>query len=384
MKNISDKNFKEWFGDSKVIDENGNPLVVYHGTNSDFSKFKPSKSVGTHNEIDQIEGIYFTDNKEGANWYALVENDPRFLKSVYLYMKNPYYADNYNQLKEELKIDKLKQVKNRLINLGHDGLIMNKGFYSGGGPFKLYLVFEPDQIKIINTKNFTFSESKLINRNMKKLVQESLDEFIINDKTWLNEVYLEDIPKETIISKKFDDNVKEYIHNNLEDYAYAYKYEVGLEDKEDEEIIESEDFKLWIENEIENKYDDAVSRLEDIPRENGKIRIWREIAVDKNWFEHFKKEGKRLGIYWSFDRNAAEAHWGYNQDGKNIYAKIEAIVDEKYIDWVDTIKCNLNFYTGEEEKEIRLFKNTPIKIEKLWINLEEQDISAIKNKIFKA
>lgn len=38
----------------------------------------------------------------------------------------------------------------------------------------------------------------------------------------------------------------------------------------------------------------------------------------------------------------------------------------------------------EDEKEIRLFKNTPLKINKLWINDEEVDITFIKNKIFKA
>ena len=26
------KEFDEWFGESKVVDENGDPLVVYHGT----------------------------------------------------------------------------------------------------------------------------------------------------------------------------------------------------------------------------------------------------------------------------------------------------------------------------------------------------------------
>lgn len=33
-------NFKRWFGDSKVVDSNGEPLVVYHGTNQDFDTFK--------------------------------------------------------------------------------------------------------------------------------------------------------------------------------------------------------------------------------------------------------------------------------------------------------------------------------------------------------
>ncbi|MCL2282499.1 MAG: hypothetical protein FWC26_04195, partial [Fibromonadales bacterium] len=32
--------FKRWFGDSKVVDEQGKPLVVYHGTNAEFTEFK--------------------------------------------------------------------------------------------------------------------------------------------------------------------------------------------------------------------------------------------------------------------------------------------------------------------------------------------------------
>lgn len=32
-------NFWKWFGDSKVVDEQGRPLVVYHGTGSDFNEF---------------------------------------------------------------------------------------------------------------------------------------------------------------------------------------------------------------------------------------------------------------------------------------------------------------------------------------------------------
>ena len=32
--------FKNWFGDSKVVDENGNPIVVYHGSGTTFWEFK--------------------------------------------------------------------------------------------------------------------------------------------------------------------------------------------------------------------------------------------------------------------------------------------------------------------------------------------------------
>jgi len=49
--------FKKWFGDSKVVDAEGNPLVVYHGTpNASFDEFK--------------EESHFTDNPEYASVYT--------------------------------------------------------------------------------------------------------------------------------------------------------------------------------------------------------------------------------------------------------------------------------------------------------------------------
>ena len=37
--------FKNWFGDSKVVDENGEPLVVYHGTNKNITSFKANRPM---------------------------------------------------------------------------------------------------------------------------------------------------------------------------------------------------------------------------------------------------------------------------------------------------------------------------------------------------
>lgn len=42
-----EENFKRWFGDSKVVDEEGNPLVMYHGSPSKKIKsFKNPRSIG--------------------------------------------------------------------------------------------------------------------------------------------------------------------------------------------------------------------------------------------------------------------------------------------------------------------------------------------------
>ena len=79
---VRTKAFKEWFGDwendiensSKVIDENGEPLVVYHGTDSYFEEFIKNKiSTGADNGSigDLGEGFYFAKDKKIAEIFSL-------------------------------------------------------------------------------------------------------------------------------------------------------------------------------------------------------------------------------------------------------------------------------------------------------------------------
>ena len=66
--------FKKWFGDSKVVDEKGKPLVVYHGTKGDFSRFNKTRTgtgstmFGTY-EVER-HGIFVTPITELANDFA--------------------------------------------------------------------------------------------------------------------------------------------------------------------------------------------------------------------------------------------------------------------------------------------------------------------------
>lgn len=61
------RNFWRWFGDSKVTDADGLPLVVYHGTRRAFDVFTPSKPRGA---AGNPEGIYFSPDKSTAEEYA--------------------------------------------------------------------------------------------------------------------------------------------------------------------------------------------------------------------------------------------------------------------------------------------------------------------------
>ena len=74
--------FKRWFGDSKVVDAEGKPLVVYHGTTADFSVFDAAKIKRDAGG----SGFYFTTDREQRGY---AEGDDANVMPVYLSIQNP-------------------------------------------------------------------------------------------------------------------------------------------------------------------------------------------------------------------------------------------------------------------------------------------------------
>lgn len=87
--------FKRWFGDSKVVDANGDPLVVYHGTpNGTFNTFDPAAISDMALMSAQGPGFYFTDKKNATQYTKPVNKSRGFspdkkLYEVYLSIQNP-------------------------------------------------------------------------------------------------------------------------------------------------------------------------------------------------------------------------------------------------------------------------------------------------------
>ena len=130
--NLND-NFWKWFGNSKIVDENGNPLICYHGTNNKFNSF--NKSINGHFGA----GIYFTPN------YSVGKSYGSKLKSVYLKMENPLWFNR--DMPEEL--EKAVYFRNKELLKDYDGIIV--GFPENGMDFvSEIIVFEPNQIKSID------------------------------------------------------------------------------------------------------------------------------------------------------------------------------------------------------------------------------------------
>lgn len=97
-KNTETLQFKEWFGKSKVVDEEGKPLVVYHGSTADFTEFS-YKFVNRNGQADG-RGFYFTDNRSFAEGY---QNKDGKLFEVYLSIQKPLNPDKLTITKAELR-----------------------------------------------------------------------------------------------------------------------------------------------------------------------------------------------------------------------------------------------------------------------------------------
>jgi hypothetical protein len=150
---------------------------------------------------------------------------------------------------------------------------------------------------------------------------------------------------------------------------------------DDEDIIETPEFVEYVQSELESKFEEVKYDIGYITK-NGWITIYREMTVDPRWLNNLKRN-KRLGIYWSWDKHAAEAHWGSFGKGHRSILLVSQ-VKEIHVDWVDTFKLNIHPSLGEEEKEIRLFKNTPIKLLDVYVEGEKMDISEVEGRVFKA
>jgi hypothetical protein len=161
--------FKRWFGESKVVDDSGNPLVVYHGTDETFDVFDKSelgrKTIG--NAGDPAYGATaFTGFWFNSGEIRQAKNSPysRYVDS-YVRIGNPREFDSLDDLASELRqvipeeFDDTVEVRQAVeewvqeqVSEGYDGLILNDEEFGG----QSYVAFRPEQIKSATGNNGQF------------------------------------------------------------------------------------------------------------------------------------------------------------------------------------------------------------------------------------
>ena len=149
--------FKNFFGESKVVDAKGNPMPVYHGTSSDFTVFRPSESglLG--------RGIYLSSEERVAKGFRGADK----LMRSYVSMKNPAYEHDLipKRLGDKMKHDEYqKELHDRAIDGGFDGIIKGGSTDVFGNPrtpdsWGNFVVFKPTQIKSATSNSGTFDLS---------------------------------------------------------------------------------------------------------------------------------------------------------------------------------------------------------------------------------
>ncbi len=91
---IETKAFKDWFGNSKVVDEKGKPKVMYHGTSANVEQFDYNFAYSGEGGSHSGSGFYFTTNPESAGMYSQKKGlEGANITPVYLSLKNPLKID---------------------------------------------------------------------------------------------------------------------------------------------------------------------------------------------------------------------------------------------------------------------------------------------------
>lgn len=131
--------FKRWFGDSAVVDSDGKPLRVFHGTASDITAFDIGRSgESTGNTGFYGAGAYFSEDADYASgfsfWARRSDDQAPNVVPVYLSLKNPAYINitPRSQAASEKSRATAEKIISTMIARGTDQAVVDKlqGFVS--------------------------------------------------------------------------------------------------------------------------------------------------------------------------------------------------------------------------------------------------------------
>lgn len=162
---VRTQNFKDWFGDwendpknaSKVVDENGEPMVVYHGSSNSFSEFS-KKMMGSTGTAAAKKGFWFAANPEVASFFAQYEDKniyPVFLNIKALAKTNDAKLSRY-ELMSGVGHNKRRDVLQKAIREGKNGAMFLNTVDYGGDRTDTFVAFSPNQIKSATANVGTF------------------------------------------------------------------------------------------------------------------------------------------------------------------------------------------------------------------------------------
>ncbi|MFA5606798.1 MAG: LPD38 domain-containing protein [Leucobacter sp.] len=150
--------FKRWFGDSKVVDENGAPLRMYRGMRAagEVEAFRPAS--------------YFTEDPSEASDYAA--GDEGAVHPVYVSIRNPYEASDEIDDENRSELTQIDEAyAEELAAQGYDGVVAYRN-----GQTLWAIPFRPEQVKsVFNAGTFDpGSPNILLSRNVQRFAESAI------------------------------------------------------------------------------------------------------------------------------------------------------------------------------------------------------------------
>lgn len=171
---VRTRNFINWFGDwindpenaSKVVDENGEPMVVYHGTLAKNLTRFDKDFIGSRYSYDE-KGFFFISRESIANDYATPDfgTGRGAIIPAFINLKNPLFVDQKWAAKNGLgnrvfKDNDVIEFWDNYQTLMVEESQNNDGVIISDGTDLMVVAFEPSQIKSATDNTGEFSESE--------------------------------------------------------------------------------------------------------------------------------------------------------------------------------------------------------------------------------
>ena len=284
---VRTESFKNWFGDwenapdnsSKVVDENGEPMVMYHATDEQFSTFDKT-FLGDNTKMNRGESEDFdaiTESSKVGFWFNNSPLAERMLSEYsmpcFLNIRDVEAFQSLHGLTTSVEYAESAEIlRNELIDNGVDGIQIYEDEEFGGVDF---IVFNPNQIKSAENNNGDFSESEDIN--------------------YLDGESVEDI------NNKFNGELKQFISGKMKsNEMFHIGKPVGVLRYflPDIEIVMHQ---KTLNKGIKKKHNIDIDKIKDLPS-----HISNPIFI-------FKKNNKSIGLFTEME----------DKDGKNICVAIE-------------------------------------------------------------
>lgn len=153
------ENFYKWFDESKVVDTNNQPMMMYHKSRCKelFSEFCLENVEKNPYNVDY--GVFFVNENYSQNISYIGDGLEYY---VFLKILNPFYIFDFNNQPYDMLgqtlvfIEVSKSYCDDLKSKGYDGIIIKSNHYDQ------YVTFQPHQIKSVNNNGNYNSESNNI------------------------------------------------------------------------------------------------------------------------------------------------------------------------------------------------------------------------------